>query len=170
MRILKTLGFVPLLFALLLTGAMAREYGKGMPQQTMPDQSQSWQQQSQDRFGGLSRYGSGSLGPEGSGMFYMGTLSGLDPNNQAIIVRTQVPGLFGPQLRDVPFTVSNDTTVTVCFKSINICDTKTSGSEGINMISSLEGLNSLASVDKNIVIIGEPETGRVVHVELEYGV
>lgn len=165
MRMLKIAGYVSLFVAFLVTGAVARDYGKA-PRQW--DQSQSMTQQ--DRFSSMNRFSSGILGLEGSGVYYMGTLSGIDLNNDSIIVKTQVPGLFGPQLRDIPFRLSSDTTVTVCFRSINICDTKTSGSEGVDMIASLEGLSSLASVDKNVVVIGEPDTGRVVHVELEYGV
>lgn len=153
MKVFKALALAPLLAVFVATGVMARDYGAksgGAQQQQQMQQSMPGQPVS------------------GEVLFFAGTLTSYDPMRQEFLVRTEVPGLLGPQIRDVPFRADQDTTVTICFKSINLCDGKSTGPEGIQMLSSLEGFTSLASVKKNVVVVGDPASNRVVHVQIEY--
>ncbi len=159
MKVLKALSLAPLFTVLLVTGVMAGGYGArsggGM---MMPRQQQQMQQPQAVPGQPIT----------GEALYFAGTLTSFDPMRQEFLVRTEVPGLLGPQIRDVPFRADQDTTVTICFKSINLCDSKSTGPEGIQMLNSLEGFSSLASVKKNVVVVGDPASNRVVHVQVEY--
>ncbi|MDO8426803.1 MAG: hypothetical protein Q7T24_04750 [Deltaproteobacteria bacterium] len=155
MKVFKAFALAPLFAGLLVTGAVAGGYGArggGM----MPQQQQMQERQGMP----------GAI--PGQALYFSGSLTSFDPIRQEILIRTEVPGLLGPQAREVPFRVDQDTTMTICFRSINLCDSRTTGPEGVQMLNNLEGFTSLASVKKNVVVVGDPESNRVVHVQIEY--
>lgn len=185
MRILKTLGLVPLLLTLVLsTGVVARDYGKsGKTDQPVPaPQAQpvqpgaGMQQGMQDMgmaeafpdLGGDVIYDSGIIG-EGEGVYYLGTLTEIDRSSDQIVVRTEVPGLLGPQQADIPFKTSADSTIGVCFQSIYNCESFFASERGWDVLTNLEEISPLASADKRVLIIGNPDTNEVVHIQVLYG-
>jgi len=171
MKTLKTLGFVPLMLTLVLsTGAFARGYGKGT--MTAPMKEPSAQMQKLPGTGmepGISQFGSGQLG-QGEGVYYIGSLTSIDPASSQLTVKTQVPGLLGPQTADVAFNTSADTTMSICFKSLNACDMYFADQDGWKALDNLESVSSLAAADKRVIVIGNPQTNEVVHVQILYGV
>ena len=179
MRILKTLGLVPLLLTVVLaTGAQARDYGKSggltQPMQPAPQArpvlpgTGMQGMQAFPEFGGDVVYDSGILG-EGEGVYYLGTLTGIDRSSNQLIVRTEVPGLLGPQRADIPFRTSADTTIGICFQSALNCETYFASERGWDVLSNLEDISPLASSDKRVVVIGNPDTNEVIHVQVLYG-
>lgn len=105
------------------------------------------------------------------GIFYSGKLSGLGAPGREILVKTIVPGLLGPTEKTLPFKVAKDTTVNICFRSINRCDAAASGIEGWRMLTALDGFESLSGVTKNVTVIGVAAgdvPDKVVHVQIEY--
>lgn len=174
MRILKTLGFVPLMLAIVLsTGAYAREYGKsgGMTQpmgQPGVQMQQPHQQSQAMPLPGHGQFGSGQLG-EGEGVYYYGTLSSIDAASNQIVVRTEVPGLLGPQTADVTFNTTPSTTLSVCFQSTNACDMYMADQQGWSALNNLQSVPGLASAQKQVIVIGNPDTSEVVHVQVLYG-
>lgn len=171
MKTLKTLWFVPLMMSLVLvTGAFAREYGKsGMMTQPMRQPEAQMMQPQAIPLPGPGQIGSGQLG-QGEGVYYFGSLTSIDPSTGQFVVNTEVPGLLGPQSADVAFNTSADTTMSICFKSLNACDTYFTDREGWNALNNLQSLSSLASADKQVIVIGNPDTSEVVHVQILYGV
>ncbi|HBG46291.1 MAG TPA: hypothetical protein DDW94_04800 [Deltaproteobacteria bacterium] len=173
MRILKIMGFVPiLLVALLVTGASARDYGKGggsmmQPMKPAP-QTSMIPSQAFPSLGGEARYESGMLG-NGEGVYYIGTLSDINVIDNEFVVRTEVPGLLGPQQADVPFKTSADSTISVCFRSALNCESHFAGDTGWDVLRNIEDITPLASSDKRVLIIGNPETNEVLHVQILYG-
>ncbi len=165
MRILKTLGLVPfLLMVVLSTGVVAGDYGKGS---MMPGTGMHGTQTSPG-VGGDVVYDSGILG-EGEGVYYMGTLTDIDRASNQLTVRTEVPGLLGPQQADIPFRTSANTTMEVCFQSVLNCEAYFASDRGWDVLSNLEEISPLASSDKRVTIIGNPDTNEVVHVQVLYG-
>ncbi|MBI5642017.1 MAG: hypothetical protein HY954_00930 [Deltaproteobacteria bacterium] len=161
MKMLKGLALVPLMVALLATGAMAKGYGAkgGGASEQHPGQSMitPGEKTSPEQFSKME-------GVE----FFTGRLTSIDPSGQELLVRTEVPGLLGPQTRDVPFRIDQDTTMNVCFESVGICDSRSNGKDGMRLLSSLEDLNSLASVDKDVIVVGDPDSNRIIHVQIKY--
>lgn len=105
------------------------------------------------------------------GIFYSGTIAGLGAMGREILVKTTVPGLLGPTEKTLPFKVGKDTTVNICFRSINRCDAAASGIEGWRMLTALDGFESLSGVTKNVTVIGVAGGAvpdKVVHVQIEY--
>ncbi|MBI2401028.1 MAG: hypothetical protein HYV23_08260, partial [Deltaproteobacteria bacterium] len=163
MKTLKTLWFVPLMLSFVLaTGAFAREYGKSgaMTQPMRQPQAQMTQPQAMP-LPGSGQIGSGQLG-QGEGVYYFGSLTSIDPANNQLIVNTEVPGLLGPQSADVAFNTSSDTTMSICFKSLNSCDTYFTDREGWNALNNLQNISSLSAANKQVIVIGNPETSEVV--------
>lgn len=98
-----------------------------------------------------------------------GTLTGLDHENREILVRTEVPGIFGPQEAETPFRINDDTTITICVKSLEECVSKPDGQTGWESLSSFEDRASLALAEKKVTIISDPDDpSRVVHVQIDY--
>lgn len=167
MRILKKFSLVPLMFILLVTVAVARDYGRSggsagtfsSPGMTQQQQQPMGQAQTTNQY--LSQYGQ---------IFFTGSLTSIDLNRQELLVNTQVPGLLGPQNRDIPVKVTEDTTMSICFKSMNWCDSVPVGRDGLQLVSALENFTNLSSVRKNVIVVGEPDSGRIVHVQVEYDV
>lgn len=161
MRISRVLGIIPLLVALMITGASA-QMGGGFHGDMQQDQTMQQNQQIMPP--------SYTQIPTDHGRVavYTGTLSSIDSSRQELYIRTQVPGLFGPQMRDVPFRVSDDTTMTICFRSLNQCESRATGSSGWSLLSSLESVGAFSSARKNVIVVSEPVTGNVVHVQIDY--
>src|SRR3972149_1309550 len=185
MRILKTLGLAPLLLTVVLaTGAVARDYGKSgsmtQPMQPSPQaqpvlpgtgMQRGMQGMTTEAFpdlGGDVIYDSGIIG-EGEGVYYLGTLTDVDRASNQLVVRTEGPGRLGPQQADIPFRTSADTTIGVCFQSIVNCESFFASERGWDVLSNLEDISPLASGDKRVLIIGNPDTNEVVHVQVLYG-
>lgn len=174
MKALKVLLMAPVA-ALMLSGVVAaREYKQMVPQQTRPmTQEQIIQQQQQTQQPGFIGM-PGARGPmhgmpmarAGEGVFFVGNLSGVDTANREIIVRSDVLGLTGPQKRDIPFAIGHDTTMTLCVKSINACESYSTGEIGFLALNNLEA--SLGNVSRNVIIVGVPDSNRVVHAHIEY--
>lgn len=159
MKVLKGVILPVLMIMLLASGVMAKGYGKGTAGGAMG--------------GGVSQMQPGvsqlpSFGGGQDMVFYTGKVSNFNLDNQEIILSTEVPGLLGPQTRDVPFKLDRDSTLTICFRSINACESSATASEGWDMISSLNKFSSIAGADKSAIVIGDPATGRVVHVQIDY--
>lgn len=171
MRTLKTLGFVPLMLSLVLaTGAFAREYGKsGVMTQPMRQPEAKMMQPQAIPLPGAGQFGSGQLG-QGEGVYYFGSLTSIDPAFSQFVVKTEVPGLLGPQSADVAFNTAADTTMSICFKSLNACDTYFTDQEGWKALNNLQSISSLAAAEKRVIVIGNPETNEVVHIQILYGV
>lgn len=157
---LKAIMLGPLLGGLLFTNSFAGGYGgqgaKGpvSPHETMEKEAVP-----------APPHATGA----GEAEFYMGALSGVNPERNEIVVNTEVPGLLGPQTRDVPFRLDRDTTLTVCFESLNACEDLASGERRLQILSNFEELESLAMVDKQVIVVGDPESDRIVHVQIDYG-
>ncbi len=143
--------FVGLLFSNALSAGYGSSY-KGPSREMMPPESAVPMRQ------------------EAGAEYFAGTLSGIISEKHQIVVNTEVPGLLGAQTRDVPFTLDRDSTVTVCFKSINSCDGLDPGEGRWQTLASLEGLDSFNKVDRNAIVVGDPESDRIVHVQIEYGI
>jgi len=171
MKTLKTLGFVPLMLSLVLsTGAFAREYGKsGVMTQPMRQSEAQMMQPRTFALPGPGQVGSGQLG-QGEGVYYFGSLTSIDSSTGQFVVNTEVPGLLGPQSADVAFNTSAGTTMSICFKSLNACDTYFTDQDGWKALNNLQSISSLAAAEKRVIVIGNPETSEVVHVQILYGV
>ena len=170
MKTLKTLWFVPLMLSLVMaTGAYAREYGKaGTMTQPLRQPEVRMQQPQAVPLPGAGQFGSGQLG-QGEGVYYFGSLTSIDPASSQFVVKTEVPGLLGPQRADVAFNTTADTTMSICFKSLNACDMYFTDREGWNALDNLRSISSLEAADKSVIVIGNPETNEVVHVQILYG-
>lgn len=171
MKTLKTLGFAPLMLSLVLaTGAFAREYGKsGVMTQPMRQPEAQIMQPRALALPGVGQVGSGQLG-QGEGVYYFGSLTSIDSTAGQFVVNTEVPGLLGPQSADVAFNTSASTTMSICFKSLNACDTYFTDQDGWKALNNLQSISSLASAEKRVIVIGNPATSEVVHVQILYGV
>lgn len=155
MKITRILALASMFMFLLATGAVAGDYGysKGMA----PD----------EKMGAASEemVPSSESGPV---TFFTGTFVALNDANQELLVRTEVPGIFGPEEMVAPFRIGDDTTISVCFKSLQECDSAAIGSEGWNILKTFEDRSDFSLANKNVVIVGDPESDRVVHVQIEY--
>lgn len=163
MKFMKIVALVPMIVALLATGAMAKGYGKS----TMAPYGGAQSDQSMISPG--QRLTPEQVESMGNTEVFLGSLSSIERESGQLMVKTQVPGLLGPQERDVPFKIDRDTTINICFQSIDRCDSHAIGTAGFEKLAQLSEIESLASVEKDVIVIGDPETGRVVHVQVEYG-
>lgn len=171
MRTLKKLGFVPVALVLALsTGAYAREYGKaGSMTQPMKQGGAQVQKQPQAmEMPGVGQFGSGRLG-QGEGAYYYGSLTAIDQASSQIIVKTQVPGLLGPQTADAAFNTTPSTTLSVCFRSTGACDAYFADQQGWNALANLQKVPALTAAQKQVIVVGNPNTSEVLHVQITYG-
>ncbi len=98
---------------------------------------------------------------------FIGRLAGVNVGRRQILLDTFVPGLMGPSERIVPFNISNDTTISLCFKSTGTCESGLIGRAGLASVGMVD--EQLPSVAKNTVVVGDPAIqGRVVHVQITY--
>lgn len=150
MKNLKSLWLVPLVLALFLTNAAAADWFMGLDDYTAGVPSQ------------MEKEG------KAAGLFFRGTLASISEESRQVVINTTVPGFFGPQLSNVPFTINDDTTMTICIQSTGKCENAASGTEGWEMLTNVENLTSLSLAKKDVVVVSDPETGRTVHMEILY--
>lgn len=154
MKFLKILGLVPLMIAFSFTAALANHCVLG---------STAAEQINQIK---LRHTLSAQLGEVSA---FTGAFTKLNDKNHEIMVKTIVPGLLGPMAKEVPFKIDDDTTMTICAKSTNQCNTSPTGIIGWKMITSLEHIPYFQKAKKDIVVIKDPESNHIVHVQIEYG-
>ncbi|HEY4708207.1 MAG TPA: hypothetical protein VII64_12175 [Thermodesulfobacteriota bacterium] len=114
-------------------------------------------------FGGLDDYAAGvpsqddkpSLFEQSGGdilyeTFYAGSFNALDPENQALILDSEVPGFLGPDKVSMPVAISSDAAVDYCVGG----ECRRIGTEGWKSLSRLtqEELDG-----SRVVIMGYPE-------------
>jgi len=142
MRTAKTILFLPLFLALMATEAPGYY------------------------FGGLDDYAAGVPSQEeklpfissGRETFYSGTVVDIEPANRSILIRSRVPGFFGPELVGVPVQMNNTGTVNVCYRDTGECEV--AGTEGWDTISSIA---REVLLDSEIVIVGyEEDQSRII--------
>ncbi|MBI5468127.1 MAG: hypothetical protein HY891_03255 [Deltaproteobacteria bacterium] len=104
---------------------------------------------------------------EEQAVYYAGALTSVNPDG-TLMVRLSVPGLSGPASWDVPFNITKDTTMTICYKSVASCDSSTNALEELKTLAGLENLSGFSEAEKNVVIVNNMDTGEVVHVEVVY--
>ncbi len=82
--------------------------------------------------------------------FYAGSFNTLDPENEALIIDSEVPGILGPDDLSVPIPVSSDAAVDYCAGG----ECRRVGNEGWKSLSQLtqEELDG-----SRVVIMGHPE-------------
>lgn len=119
--------------------------------------------------GSMGSQGMAAVQQMGTAQFFTGTFSGMNDESRQIYVRSEVPGLLGPQEMVLPFNISDNTSLTVCLKSIKECDSSAiGGSEGWNILKTFEDRSDFSVANKNVVVVTNPETGQPVHVMIEY--
>jgi len=104
---------------------------------------------------------------EEQAVYYAGALTSVNPDG-TLMVRLSVPGISGPTSMDVPFNITKDTTMTICYKSVASCDSSGNALKELNTLAELENLSDFNEAKKDVVIVNNIETGEVVHVEIEY--
>lgn len=104
---------------------------------------------------------------EEQAVFYAGALTSVNPDG-TLMVRLSVPGVSGPTSWDVPFKIGKDTTMTICYKSVASCDSSTNALEELKTLAGLENLSGFSEAEKDVVIVNNPDTGEVVHVQIVY--
>lgn len=157
MKVLKALGLLPILIALSFTASFANDFSKAnltTAYQVMVTQA-------------ADGYTVDTTNPRDFAVF-KGPMTSLNRENHEIVVKTQVPGLLGPMEREFPFKVENDTIITVCFKSRNQCNSSPAGVYGWSTFTSIESLDRFSSAKKNVTVVEEINTGRVVRVQIDY--
>lgn len=136
MRTAKTILFLPLFLALMATEAPGYY------------------------FGGLDDYAAGVPSQEeklpfvssGREILYSGTVADIEPDSRSILIRSRVPGFFGPELVGLPVQMNDTGTVNVCYRDTGECEI--AGTEGWDTISSIPRKTLL---DSEIVIVGYAE-------------
>lgn len=136
MRTAKTILFLPLFLALMATEAPGYY------------------------FGGLDDYAAGVPSQEeklpfissGREILYSGTVADIEPDSRSILIRSRVPGFFGPELVGLPVQMNDTGTVNVCYRDTGECEI--AGTEGWDTISSIPRETLLGS---EIVIVGYAE-------------
>lgn len=137
MRTAKTILFLPLLFLALMATEAPGYY-----------------------FGGLDDYAAGVPSQEeklpfasaGREVLYSGTVADIEPGSSSILIRSKVPGFFGPEHVGVPVQMNNTGTVNICYRDTGECEI--AGNEGWDTISSIPRETLL---DSEIVVMGYKE-------------
>lgn len=160
MKILRFLGLASMFMFLMTTSAVAGYgyggYTSGSEEMTNPQEQMAAPEEMipQEELGQV--------------VFFTGELTALNDSGQEILVKSEVPGLLGPEEMIVPFRINDDTTVTVCVRSTEQCDSAAIGSEGWKILKDYENRSDFATAKKDVVIIGDPDSDRTVHVQVEY--
>jgi|GEM_PF-2678392 hypothetical protein len=136
MRTAKTILFLPLFLAFMATEAPGYYYG------------------------GLDDYAAGVPSQEeklpftssGRETFYSGTIADIEPESRSILVRSRVPGFFGPELIGLPIQVNDTSTVNICYRDTGECEL--AGRDGWETLSSIPVETLL---DSEIVVVGYAE-------------
>lgn len=112
-------------------------------------------------YGGLDDYASGvpsqeeklSFASSGRETFYSGTIADIEPESRSILIRSRVPGFFGPELVGLPVQLNDDTgTVNICYRDTGECEV--AGTNGWKTLSSIPRETLL---DSDIVVVGYTE-------------
>lgn len=153
------------------------DYELGVPSQRdkagIPEAALNGIGQEDPTYMGLSAYEQGvptqsemSIDEE-QAVYYAGALTSVNPDG-TLMVKLPVPGPKGQAYWDVPFNVSKDATMTICYKSLTACDSSTNALKEMKTLAGLDTLPSFSEATKNVVIVKNSDTGEVVHVEIEY--
>lgn len=152
------------------------DYELGVPSQrdkaSIPDELIATGQKD-STFMGLEAYEKGvpsqrTIGiDEEQAVYYAGALTSVNPDG-TLMVRLSVPGTSGPTSWDVPFNITKDTTMTICYRSIASCDSSTNALRELNTLAELENLSAFNEAEKDVVVVNNMDTGEVVHVEINY--
>lgn len=111
-------------------------------------------------FGGLDDYAAGVPSQEdklpfvssGRESFYSGVIADIEPDSKSILIRSRVPGFFGPELVGLPVELNDTGTVNICYLDTGDCEV--AGTEGWKTISSIPEETLL---DSGIIVMGYPE-------------
>lgn len=154
------------------------DYALGVPSQRdkagIPEQGLILSGKEDSTFMGLEAYEQGvpsqreTAIDEEQAVYFAGALTSVNPDG-TLMVRLSVPGLSGSTSWDVPFNITKDTTMTICYKGVASCDSSTNALEELKTLAGLENLSVFSEAEKNVVIVSNVDTGEVVHVEIEYG-
>lgn len=158
MKTLKIFGMAAAFLAILYTGAYAEEswfmgledYARGVPSQ-------------QDK---PSIEPAGLLPQMGEGVLFEGDLVSVNPRREEITVWTVVPGILGPERKEIPFRITEDTTFTACTFDMTSCQSLPNGREGLDQLSKID--KDAATLDKSALVVVEFGTGRIVHVQTNH--
>lgn len=111
-------------------------------------------------FGGLDDYAAGVPSQEeklpfvssGRESFYSGVIADIEPDSRSILIRSRVPGFFGPELVGLPVELNDTGTVNICYADTGECEM--AGTEGWKTISAIPEETLL---DSGIIVMGYPE-------------
>jgi len=111
-------------------------------------------------FGGLDDYAAGVPSQEdklpfafsGRETFYSGTIADIEPESRSILIRSRVPGFFGPELVGLPVQVGDTGTVNVCYRDTGDCEIV--GTKGWE---TLRTIPEETLIDSEIVVVGYAE-------------
>ncbi|MBI5586938.1 MAG: hypothetical protein HY889_01055 [Deltaproteobacteria bacterium] len=153
------------------------DYALGVPSQrdkaSIPEEALGVTAKEDSTYMGLKAYEEGvptqnemSIDEE-QAVYYAGALTSVNPDG-TLMVKLSVPGPSGPAYWDVPFKITKDTTMTICYRSIASCDSSGNALKELNTLAELENLSAFNEAKKDVVIVNNTETGEVVHVEIEY--
>lgn len=99
---------------------------------------------------------------------YMGRFVSLDKQQQQITAKVEVPGSSGVQeVKTLPFTIDKKTTVQICFKTKNECDSFV-GKRGWNRLADLEKRSDFSAIQKNVALVQDSKNNRTLHVVIVY--
>lgn len=117
-------------------------------------------------FGGLDDYAAGVPSQEeklpftssGRESFYSGVVADIEPDSRSILIRSRMPGFFGPELVALPVELNDTGTVNICYRNTGECEV--AGTEGWKTINSLP---KESLIDAEIIVMGYPEdTSRII--------
>lgn len=111
-------------------------------------------------FGGLDDYAAGvpsqdeklPFASSGRETFYSGIVADIEPDSRSILIRSRVPGFFGPELVGLPIELKDTGTVNICYRDTGECEV--AGTSGWKTISALPEESLL---DAEIIVMGYPE-------------
>lgn len=99
---------------------------------------------------------------------YMGSFVSLDKQQKQITAKVEVPGASGVQeVKTLPFKIEDKTTVQICFKTKNECDSYV-GKGGWNRLADLEGRSDFNVIQKNVALVQDSKNNRTLHVVIMY--
>lgn len=111
-------------------------------------------------FGGLDDYAAGVPSQDeklpfttsGRESLYSGVIADIEPDTRSILIRSRVPGFFGPELVGLPVELNDTGTVNICYTDTGECEV--AGTEGWKTISALPRESLL---NAQIIVMGYPE-------------
>ncbi|CAG0996651.1 hypothetical protein ANRL2_03626 [Anaerolineae bacterium] len=111
-------------------------------------------------FGGLDDYAAGVPSQDeklpfaysGRETFYSGTIADIEPESRSILVRSRVPGFFGPELVGLPVQLNDTGTVNMCYRDTGECEIV--GTKGWE---TLRTIPEETLIDSEVVVVGYAE-------------